>query len=613
MERHLLMDITNGSPLYQLFYLLAFLAAYAILLYEGYRRRLPMLAWVLILASIRLAVVAGTKVFSFSSADWQYMFANHVFLQNSQKTMFGGILLGVGAYLLARYLLKFRHSVWDTAAIAIPVAVSIQTLGCFFYGCCYGTVADIPWAVKYPVMSLAHYHQFESGLLTQNDIYSLPVHPVQLYQAMGGMLTVLFVLKFRKLWKAGGSTLLSSLIIFALLRFLIEFFRDPLSNKTGGEMLWILKQVQWQYLMFAFLMAVLLFWREKNFMPGRSTPNSHVPRLSTQILFLMSLVMIILLLRNWFTLPEVIALNIALLPAVGLVGQELYLAYAPLRIRWVYALAAILPLFLMSQTLPQTQIDSTLTKTYKTYHTVGGGFATGKYSTERTSYSGSGCDRVSDPHYFKQQYTAVGLGYSFTRMTPDRSEIITYGATFASGKFSETSYDTGGEISKLLIDAGGYIKYDTKWIGLGAGLHLGNLVYSKGDALKNDLSMLEMDRAYFRTPIFPSGYLRIGLPRVFYADVHIADQFPVSAPGLAFIAGVGTGFGLRNGTSLRIGSSIIDEGTMYVSAYIPIDNRVVIEPMYLWTNKSAVDIYYNPYSLPENQFSLGLSYRFGHK
>jgi phosphatidylglycerol:prolipoprotein diacylglycerol transferase len=612
MERHLLMDITAGSTLYQLFYMFAFLAAYTVMIYEGYRRRLPMLAWVLILASIRLAVVAGTKVFSYSSADWQYMFANHVFLQNTQKTMFGGVLLGAGAYLLARYLLKFRHSVWDTVAVAFPVAVSIQTIGCFFYGCCYGTTSDIPWSVQYPVMSLAHYHQFESGLLTHNDLYSLPVHPVQLYQALGGILTVLIVLKFRKRWKAEGSTLLSSLIIFALFRFLAEFFRDPMSNKTGGEMLWIMKQVQWQYLGFAFLMTLLLLWREKTYKTGRTLPESYVPRLSTQILFLMSLVIIFLLLHKWFTLPEVIALNIALLPAVFLVGRELYLAYAPLRIKWVYALAAILPLFLMSQTLPQTQIDSTLTKTYKTYHTAGGGFSTGNYTTERTTYSGSGCDRVSDVHYFKQQYTTGGLGYSFTRMTTGSEEILTYGATIGTGRFTETNFQTDVETSWLLVDAGGYIKYDTKWIGLGAGLHLGNLVYSKGDVSRNGLSMLDLNHAYFKTPIFPSGYLRVGRPRYFFADVHIADQFPVSAPGLAFLAGIGTGFGFINGPTLRLGSSLTDESTMYVSAYIPIHNKFVIEPIYLWTNKNAVYPSY-PNNLPENQFSLGLSYRFGHK
>jgi hypothetical protein len=66
MEKHILMDITNGGLLYQIFYLLAFLIVYLILIYEGYKRKFPLLVWVLLLASIRLAEIIGTKIFSYS-------------------------------------------------------------------------------------------------------------------------------------------------------------------------------------------------------------------------------------------------------------------------------------------------------------------------------------------------------------------------------------------------------------------------------------------------------------------------------------------------------------------------------------------------------------------
>jgi hypothetical protein len=45
------------------------------------------------------------------------------------------------------------------------------------------------------------------------------------------------------------------------------------------------------------------------------------------------------------------------------------------------------------------------------------------------------------------------------------------------------------------------------------------------------------------------------LKKYFFADFHIADQFPVSSPGLAFQTGVGTGFGQDNGLNLRFGTS----------------------------------------------------------
>ncbi|MCX6225826.1 MAG: prolipoprotein diacylglyceryl transferase, partial [Bacteroidia bacterium] len=214
------------------------------------------------------------------------MFEYHTFLQNPEKTMFGGILLGFAGYLLARHFLKFRQSVLDTVAIAFPVAISIQTIGCFFYGCCFGTASNLPWSVQYPVMTLPHYHQFESGLLTYTDLHSLPVHPVQLYLTVGGLLVAFLVFKLRKYWKAPGSLLLSSAILFASLRFILEFFRDSLSNKTGGEMLWIFKQVQWQYLVFGMLMAMILLWREKTVKVKPVAVTVELPGLNTRIGFL---------------------------------------------------------------------------------------------------------------------------------------------------------------------------------------------------------------------------------------------------------------------------------------------------------------------------------------
>ena len=604
------MDITNGGLLYQLFYVLAFVAAYAILIYEGFRRKFPLLSWVLILAFIRLAVVIGTKLFSYSSDEWSYMLQNHTLLQNPEKTMFGGVLLGVGAYLIARYLLKFRHSAWDTVAIAFPVAVSIQTIGCFFYGCCFGSVCHMPWAVQYPVMSLAHYHQFSAGLLTYNDLYSLPVHPVQLYQALGGMLVILLVIRFRRLWKAEGSLLLSSVIFFALARFLIEFFRDPLSNKTGGEMFWIFKLVQWQYLFFALLMSLILLWREKTFKLKAVVKSTAMPGLHIQVAFLITLALILLILRRWFTIPELIALNISLLPAVFLVGYEIYKVFATLRFKWIYALTVIMPLFLMSQTMPQTQIDTTATKKYTTYHTVGGGFATGNYTDERTSYTGSGCDRVSNYRYFDQKYTGFGGGYSYTKISSDKNEVIRYGSNIFFADYDQLRQSDNQNISMLLFGVNPYIHYDSRWFGIGGGLHLGNLAFASGDSHQETSQVFT--RSYFKTPIFPQFYFRVGPVRYFFADFHLADQFPVPAPGLAFQAGFGTGFGIKNGTNLRFGLSFLEEASVYLSAYVPIDDRIVVEPLFLWTDKSSVYPLY-PVSLPENQFSIALSYRFGHK
>jgi prolipoprotein diacylglyceryltransferase len=608
MEKHLLMDISNGGLLYQVFYVLAFLVIYIILIYEGYRRKFPLITWVLLLASIRIAEIVGSKIFSFTWSDWEFMIQNHVFIQNPEKTMFGGALLAVIVYFIARYFLKFREYVWDTVAFVLPVGTMISSVGCFFYGCCFGTRSDLPWAVQYPVMSLAHYHQFESGLLTYNDLWSLPVHPVQLYESFGAGLVIILVFIFRRKWKANGSLLLSSLMLFAMMRFVLEFFRDPLSNKTGGEMLWVFKQVQWQYLVFTVIMTLLLIRRERSFKSKTEIRKSPLPELKTQIAYLLSLALIFLMLRRWFTIPEIIALNIALLPAVLLFSIEVYKKFTSLRFRWVYALSAILPLLLMSQTLPKNQSDTTVIKKYNTYHTVGAGFSTGNYTDEKTSYTGSGCDMVTNTKYFNQEYKAFGGGYSYTKITPDRKEMIRYGANLYLADYEQLAETSGNNASVFIFGVNPYISYDTWWIGIGGGLHIGNLAYTNGDQWKE--TSTEFEKAYFRTPVFPQVYFRVGPVRYFFADFHLADQFPVSAPGLAFQAGVGSGFGINNGTKLRVGFSFLEESAFYLSAYVPIADRIVLEPLYLWTSKNSVSY---PEDHPENQFSLGISYRFGNK
>ena len=60
------MEVPVNGLYYQIFYLLAFLAAFVILLGEGYRRNFPMLTWILIIACIRLFMVIGTKAFSYT-------------------------------------------------------------------------------------------------------------------------------------------------------------------------------------------------------------------------------------------------------------------------------------------------------------------------------------------------------------------------------------------------------------------------------------------------------------------------------------------------------------------------------------------------------------------
>ena len=606
------MNIPNPDFLFQLFYVLAFLVAFAILVYEGHRRKFPRFEWIIVLVTIQLFFIIGTKIFSISAEEWRFIFQSHTLLPNTHKSLLGGIVLGFAGYLFVRYLLKFRYPISDTFAIAFPAAVSIQTIGCFFLGCCFGKPSPLPLAVQYPVRTLPHYHQFRSGLLTINDLHSLPVHPVQLYLMVGGLLVICLVIRFRRSWKATGNLLLFSGILFILNSFVVEFFRDPRSYTTGGEMIWILKEVQWQYLILAILMTLVLIWREKTNRVSTAYYRNNPLRLGNQIVFLIVVVLILLILRNWFTYTEIIALNIALLPAVFFIGVSIYRSFASISYRWIIALSLFVPLFLMSQTILQTQIDTTNAKKINTYHTIGVGFATGNYTDKGPHFvinDPSGCGSTIKNNYFSQKYTAGGAGYSFTRETPDLKKIIKYGVTAFYGNYEQYDQTRSLQTRQNIFGINPFYKLDIEWIGIGGGLHLGNLIYTAGEV--DQETIVPPEKNHIKTFIFPQFYLRVGPGKYLYLDFHLADQFPVSSPGLAYQAGFGSGLGQDNGTSIRTGFSFLDSNGYYLSAYIPIKNKLVLEPLFLWTGNSEKSNY--SVNLPEKQFSMGISYRFGHK
>jgi prolipoprotein diacylglyceryltransferase len=607
METHFLMDISNGRMLYEVFFILSFLVIYAILIFEGCKRKFPLLSWVLLLMSAQLASIIGTKLFSYSWNEWQFMFRNHLFLPNTEKSLLGSVLLASATFLTGMKLLRFRYPVWDSFAVAFPVGMAFITTGCFLYGCCFGQESYLPWAVQYPVMSLAHYHQFNSGILTSTDLYSLPVHPVQLYATIGGILVAVLVIRFRRHWKAEGSLLLFSVILFLLMRFAVDFFRDPFTNKFGGQMFWILKIVQWQFLAGAILAAILLLYRERTYKPKQVSQNPMQAGLRVQAIYFLSLVIVFVMMHNWFRLSEIIAVNIALLPALYIVSREFYLTLQIRKYKWIYACSLLLPLFLMSQTLPETETDTSATKYVNTFHTIGAGFASGEY-TDIGSYTrtNTGCGPALQPNYFSQKYSAGGTGYSLTRETADRKEVVNFGANLMFGEYTQFRQSDSMQQRIFLFGVNPFIRYDTKWIGIGGGLHLGNLAYTQGDRDNETLTLPEKN--YFKTPIFPQFYFRIGPQRFGFADIHIADQFPVSSPGMAFLAGVGSGFGIKNGFTWRFGMSFLDNSTYYMSIYWPIKNKIVLEPFFLWPADVSTMGY--PVNIPEYQFSVGISYRF---
>jgi phosphatidylglycerol:prolipoprotein diacylglycerol transferase len=139
-------------------------------------------------------------------------------------SLYGAILLvGIGGFLAARITSFPLWKVSDKMVPYIGISISIARIGCFLNGCCFGKVSNLPWAVRFPIFSNAHLYQISTG--QTNLMISLPVHPTQLYEALGALIAVLLAMWVHKKKKVDGSGILVFVASFSVVRLIIHYVR----------------------------------------------------------------------------------------------------------------------------------------------------------------------------------------------------------------------------------------------------------------------------------------------------------------------------------------------------------------------------------------------------
>lgn len=170
----------------------------------------------------------------------------------------GGLLAGavalaaLGPWATGRRL--DRATMADMLVPLVGVAIAIGRLGCFAEGCCFGIPCAAPWCVRFSPWTPAWWSHVAQGLVGPSDDASLPVHPVQLYLGLSGLLaTIVSRVAVRDVSRCGGARALCFVVTLALLRAAIEPLREvrfgagvahePLLNLTiasvaGGLLAW---------------------------------------------------------------------------------------------------------------------------------------------------------------------------------------------------------------------------------------------------------------------------------------------------------------------------------------------------------------------------------------
>jgi phosphatidylglycerol:prolipoprotein diacylglycerol transferase len=183
--------------------------------------------------------LVGAKLMMFAF-DWQYYARNPGEMFSLSTLRAAGVYQG--GFLLALvfavfYMRRNRMPVWQTMdcfAPGIALGHALGRIGCFAAGCCYGVLCQRPWAVRFTNPDVKEF---------SNIPMNVPLHPTQIYEALGNLAIFGVLYKLFDPMKRPGGLISLYLVLYSLLRFTVEFFRHheqaPLFGMSLSHTQWI--------------------------------------------------------------------------------------------------------------------------------------------------------------------------------------------------------------------------------------------------------------------------------------------------------------------------------------------------------------------------------------
>lgn len=135
----------------------------------------------------------------------------------SAGVFYGGFALAAAAGLV--YVRRHRLPLGVMADLAAPplaLGQAIGRIGCLAAGCCYGRACDLPWAVTFTNPAAYQLTGVPLGVA---------LHPTQVYHALADFLILAVTLRLLKGRHAPGQVFWVYVLLYAVLRFLVEFVR----------------------------------------------------------------------------------------------------------------------------------------------------------------------------------------------------------------------------------------------------------------------------------------------------------------------------------------------------------------------------------------------------
>ena len=248
---------------YSLMYIIAFLLTYILASYrikrENYKYSTEVIQDFFVWAIVGLILGARLGYVLFYNLDYYMKYPLEIilpfdFAHGMRYVGISGLSYHGGAIgvLLSTLMFCRKHQIdfWrftDLFCPAIPLGYTFGRIGNFINGELYGRITDMPWGMYFP---LDFSHQLR--------------HPSQLYEAFfEGIVLFIILWSIRKKSPFDGFLFALYLIGYGLVRFIIEFYREPdiqlgliLGMFSMGQMLCIL-------MMLAGAGVYLCKWKQK--------------------------------------------------------------------------------------------------------------------------------------------------------------------------------------------------------------------------------------------------------------------------------------------------------------------------------------------------------------
>jgi prolipoprotein diacylglyceryl transferase len=171
--------------------------------------------------------------------EWQE-FSNPldiILLNKGGLVAYGGM---IGGFLASWYGCRKRKIPllrWaDVSAPSVVLGTAITRVGCLLYGCDYGRLSDVPWAIRFPKGSPAFQDHAAHFGLDPNALRSLPVHPTQIYESLATFAVFCVLMYLRRVRKFSGEVFVGWVLGYGIARPIIEIYRGDSDRGNVGPL-----------------------------------------------------------------------------------------------------------------------------------------------------------------------------------------------------------------------------------------------------------------------------------------------------------------------------------------------------------------------------------------